>query len=86
MAKRSGRDVTDPINADGGGVAAWVAPHGSVVNRTGATLIALGKKPRDAIYQYAGGPPDRSRYEDFSPLLRDILSRGLREAKSRAKT
>jgi hypothetical protein len=51
-----------------------------------STLISLGKKPRDAIYQYADGPPDRKRYEDFSPLLRDILSRGLREAKSRAKT
>ena len=23
-----------------------------------STLIALGKKPRDAIYQFAGGPPD----------------------------
>ncbi len=51
-----------------------------------STLISLGKKPRDAIYQYASGSPDRSRYEDFSPLLRHILSRGLREAKSRAKT
>jgi hypothetical protein len=51
-----------------------------------STLIALGKKPRDAIYQYAAAAPDKARYEDFSPLLRDILSRGLREAKSRAKT
>ncbi|MFO0914454.1 MAG: NRDE family protein [Pirellulales bacterium] len=51
-----------------------------------STLIALGKKPRDAIYQYAGGPPDETRYEDYSPLLRDILSRGLREAKARTKS
>jgi uncharacterized protein with NRDE domain len=50
-----------------------------------STLIALGKKPRDAIYQFAAGAPDQARYEDFSPLLRDILSRGLREARSRAK-
>jgi hypothetical protein len=50
-----------------------------------ATLIALGKKPRDAIYQYAPGPPDKSKFEDCSPLLRDILSRGLREAKTKAK-
>jgi len=51
-----------------------------------STLLALGKKPRDAIYQYAGGPPNETRYEDFSPLLRDILSRGLREARtSRAR-
>ncbi len=45
-----------------------------------STLISLGVKPRDAIYQYAPGPPDRTKFEDFSPLLRDILSRGLREA------
>jgi hypothetical protein len=50
-----------------------------------STLIALGKRPRDAIYQFAAGAPDRTRYEDFSPLLRDILSRGLREARQKAK-
>ena len=48
-----------------------------------STLIALGAKPRDAIYQYADGPADQARYEDYSPLLRDILSRGLRETKSK---
>jgi hypothetical protein len=51
-----------------------------------STLISLGKKPRDAIYQFANGAPDQARYEDFSPMLRDILSRGLREARARAKT
>jgi uncharacterized protein with NRDE domain len=50
-----------------------------------STLIALGKKPRDAIFQYSSGSPDESRYEDYSPMLRDILSRGLREARSKAK-
>jgi len=50
-----------------------------------STLIALGKKPRDAIYQYANGSPETARYEDYSPLLRDILSRGLRESRSKAK-
>ena len=49
-----------------------------------STLISLGLKPRDAIYQYASGAPDKCKYEDFSPFLRDILSRGLREAKARA--
>jgi hypothetical protein len=49
-----------------------------------STLLSLGKKPRDAIYQYANGAPDQAKYEDFSPLLRDILSRGLRESRSRA--
>jgi uncharacterized protein with NRDE domain len=50
-----------------------------------STLIALGKKPRDAIFQYANGSPDVAKYEDYSPLLRDILSRGLRESRTRAK-
>ena len=50
-----------------------------------STLLALGVKPRDAIYQFAAGSPDRSKYEDFSPMLRDILSRGLRENRSKAK-
>ena len=49
-----------------------------------STLISLGKKPRDAIYQYSNGAPDQSKFEDYSPLLRDILSRGLREARTRA--
>lgn len=47
-----------------------------------STLIALGVKPRDAIYQFADGGPDKSRYEDYSPMLRDILSRGLRESRA----
>jgi len=49
-----------------------------------STLISLGKKPRDAIFQFADGPPDRNKFEDYSPLLRDILSRGLREARAKA--
>lgn len=51
-----------------------------------STLIALGKKPRDAIFQYANGSPDMARYEDYSPLLRDILSRGLRETRTKVKS
>jgi hypothetical protein len=50
-----------------------------------STLLSLGKKPRDAIYQFANGSPDQAKYEDFSPMLRDILSRGLREARSKAQ-
>jgi hypothetical protein len=49
-----------------------------------STLLALGIKPRDAIYQFADGAPDQHKYEDYSPLLRDILSRGLREARQKA--
>lgn len=52
-----------------------------------STLISLGKKPRDAIYQYAPGAPDETPYSDYSPFLRDILSRGLRESRAaRANT
>ena len=50
-----------------------------------STLIALSPKPRDAIFQYAAGAPDQAKYEDYSPMLRDILSRGLREARSKSK-
>jgi hypothetical protein len=50
-----------------------------------STLVSLGKKPRDAIYQFANGAPDQAKYEDYSPMLRDILSRGLREARAKAK-
>jgi hypothetical protein len=50
-----------------------------------STLLALGKKPRDAIFQFANGAPDEVKYEDYSPLLRDILSRGLRESRTRAQ-
>ncbi len=49
-----------------------------------STLISLGTKPRDAIYQYANGAPDEVKFEDYSPLLRDILSRGLRESRTKA--
>lgn len=57
--------------------------RGADYGTVSSTLIALGAKPRDAIYQYADGPADETRYEDYSPLLRDILSRGLREARSK---
>lgn len=50
-----------------------------------STLVSLGSKPRDAIYQYSNGSPDQSKFEDYSPLLRDILSRGLRENRAQAQ-
>ncbi len=50
-----------------------------------STLIALSPKPRDAIFQYAAGAPDEAKYEDYSPMLRDILSRGLRESRTKVK-
>ncbi|MFN9342901.1 MAG: hypothetical protein ACK6DB_09965, partial [Planctomycetota bacterium] len=51
-----------------------------------SNLIDLCKKPRDAIYQYAAGAPDQAKYEDYSPMLRDILSRGIRESRSSKAT
>ena len=60
--------------------------RGSEKGTVNSTLISLGAKPRDAIYQYAPGPPDQYKYEDFSPMLRDILSRGLREARQKAES
>lgn len=49
-----------------------------------STLISLGQKPRDAIFQHSNGAPDKHSYQDFSPMLRDILSRGLREARTKS--
>ncbi len=59
--------------------------RGSEKGTVSSTLIALGKKPRDAIFQHASEAPDKARYEDYSPLLRDILSRGLRESRTKQK-
>lgn len=59
--------------------------RGADYGTVSSTLIALSPKPRDAIFQYSAGAPDEAKYEDYSPMLRDILSRGLREARSKAK-
>lgn len=53
-------------------------------NTVNSTLISLGSKPRDAIYQFSNGSPDEAKFEDYSPMLRDILSRGLRESRAKA--
>ena len=58
--------------------------RGDEIATVSSTLISLGTKPRDAIYQYSNGAPDKAKFEDYSPLLRDILSRGLRESRSKA--
>jgi hypothetical protein len=70
-----------PAAADRPGMVVRGKERGTV----SSTLIALGKKPRDAIFQYANGSPETARYEDYSPLLRDILSRGLRESRTKVK-
>ena len=57
---------------------------GARENTANSTLISLGTKPRDAIYQFSNGSPDQTKFEDYSPMLRDILSRGLRESRAKA--
>jgi uncharacterized protein with NRDE domain len=39
-----------------------------------STLIALTKKPNNAVYHYAPGPPSDCGYDDLSALLRQVLS------------
>ena len=36
--------------------------RGSEKGTVSSTLVALGKKPRDAIYQFAGGAPDQAKF------------------------
>lgn len=38
-----------------------------------SSLVAVPEDPTRAVYQHAPGPPDRTPYEDYSSLLRDIL-------------
>ncbi len=64
---------------------ATMVSRGQDYGTVSSTLIALSPKPRDAIFQFASSAPDQAKYEDYSPMLRDILSRGLREARSKAK-
>ena len=59
--------------------------RGQEYGTVSSTLLSLGSKPRDAIYQFCNGAPDQAKFEDYSPLLRDILSRGLREARTKAQ-
>lgn len=39
-----------------------------------STLLSLPKRPQNAIYQYAPGPPSDHAYDDLSALLRQVLS------------
>lgn len=80
--------VASKVFARGPGIAGRpsMVVRGGEFGTVNSTLIALGKKPRDAIYQYAAGAPDQAKYEDYSPMLRDILSRGIRESRSSKAT
>ena len=90
--RQNAKKSTGPTSANGKAAVAMnalqhglLSQHVCLPDEEEAALIALGKKPRDAIFQYANGSPDGARYEDYSPLLRDILSRGLRESRTKAK-
>lgn len=41
-----------------------------------STLVALTTRPSEAAYRHAAGPPDLTPYEDYSTLLREVLSDG----------
>ncbi|OHB80019.1 MAG: hypothetical protein A2V98_04130 [Planctomycetes bacterium RBG_16_64_12] len=47
---------------------------GNEFGTVSSTLVALVKKPQNAVYQYAPGPPCDHAYDDFSALLRQVLS------------
>lgn len=40
-----------------------------------STLLAVTDQPDAAVLLHADGPPDETRYKEFSPLLRDLLRR-----------
>lgn len=46
-----------------------VADRGTV----SSTLVTLPNDSSQAIYRHAPGPPDKTPYEDYSSLLRDVL-------------
>jgi hypothetical protein len=52
------------------GVVLTGSEHGTV----SSSLLALGEKTQNCVYQYAPGPPCDHAYEDVSALLRQVLS------------
>jgi len=50
-----------------------------------STLLSLTKKTHHAILQHAPGAPDQVAYEDFSALLRQVLSSDRSRAAQLAK-
>jgi uncharacterized protein with NRDE domain len=47
---------------------------GSDFGTVSSTLLSLPKKIQNSVFQYAGGPPSETRYDDYSALLRQVLS------------
>ncbi|MBN1908869.1 MAG: NRDE family protein [Pirellulales bacterium] len=52
------------------GVVLTGGPFGTV----SSTLLSLPRRIQNAVYQYAPGPPSETPYDDFSALLRQVLS------------
>jgi hypothetical protein len=49
--------------------------HGPDRGTVSSTLIALRWSLRDSVYRHAQGPPDRTPYRDYSPLLKEMAPR-----------
>ncbi len=47
---------------------------GSEFGTVSSTLLAITERPQHAIYEYAPGPPSECPYDDFSHLLRQVLT------------
>jgi hypothetical protein len=46
--------------------------HGQDRGTVSSTLLVLRRRLTDSTYLHADGPPDRTPYRDYSPLLRDL--------------
>jgi hypothetical protein len=52
--------------------------HGKTGGTVSSSIIMLGADPARSQYLHAQGAPDRTPYADYSPLLRQALSRAAR--------
>jgi hypothetical protein len=46
--------------------------HAGDYGTLSSTLLRLGETQKDSVFRYADGPPCRTEYSDFSPLLCDL--------------
>lgn len=57
---------------DGGDPLRDACVHAGAYGTRSSTLLCLADDPDRNAYRYADGPPCRTPYEDFTPLLRDL--------------
>jgi hypothetical protein len=55
-----------------GGDGPDICIRGEIRGTVSSSLIVLGDTPAAGRYLHAQGPPDRTPYEDYSPLLRQL--------------